>query len=358
MSGIFGALSVADSDRVFNSTVGQRAIFETAMEYVNRINEDLDRAMSIFVEETTSDYKLRYKLPGSGYLQRRSVNGRYASVKATGQWDVAFPLEDFGAQISGNDIDFRKMTIKELERHLMTVTAQNVNTVRFEILKALMNNAADTFVDEDWGSLIVQPLANNDGTIYPPVLGSSDEADDNHYLESGYAPTAISDINDPLTTIKNELEEHFGVGEAGSDVLVLTNPDAVPGIRLLADFVGVTDKGVNPGQDTAILALLPNGYPGTLIGRAKGVWIAEWRFLPPTYMVGVHTTAPKPLVKRVDPGDMGIPNGLALVAQDEEFPFRNSFWRHRFGLGIANRLNGVVLENGTGGTYTVPTLYQ
>lgn len=358
MSGIFGALTVADSDRVYNAGVGQRVIFETAMEYVNRINEDLDRAMGIFVGETTSDYKLRYKLPGSGYLQKRSIQGRYASVKATGQWDVALPLEDYGAQLSSNDIDWKRMTIKELDRHLQTIVTQNINTTRFEILRALMNNAADTFVDEEWGSLTIQPLANNDGTLYPPVLGSSDEADDNHYLESGYAPTAISDTNDPLTLIRNELEEHFGVGEAGSDVLVLTNPDATPDIRALTGFVGVTDKGINPGQDTAVLASMPTGYPGTLIGRAKGVWIAEWRHLPATYMIGIHTTAPKPLFRRVDPTDMNVPVGLHLVATQEEFPFNGSFWRNRFGLGVANRLNGVVLENGTGGTYSVPTLYQ
>src|SRR3972149_8855219 len=198
MSGIFGALTVADSDRVFSATVGQRVIYETAMEYIARINADLEAVLSVFVDETTEEYKRRYKLPGGGYLQRRSTNGRYAAVKATGQWDVAFPLEDFGAQIAGNDIDFRKMTIRELDRHLDTVVAQNVNTVRHEMLRALMNSADDTFVDEDWGSLTFKPLANSDGTLYPPVLGSSDDADDQHYLESGYAPTAISDTNDPL----------------------------------------------------------------------------------------------------------------------------------------------------------------
>ena len=358
MSGIFGAIGVSDSDRVFSATVGQRVIYETAMEYIARINADLDAAMAVFVDESTDEYKRRYKLPGGGYLQRRSNNGRYGSVKASGQWDVAFPLEDFGAQLSANDIDWKKMTIKELDRHLDTVVAQNVNSVRFEILKALMNNAADSFVDEDWGTLTVQPLANNDGTLYPPVLGATDDADDMHYLESNYAPTSISDTNDPLTTIKNELEEHFGVNEDGSDVIVFSHPDAIPDIRELKTFVGVTDKGVVVGQDTATLKMIVPGHPGTLIGRCKGVWVVEWRHLPATYMIGLHMGAPKPLVKRVDPRDMGIPDGLNLVATDEEFPFMGSFWRNRFGFGVGNRLNGVVLENGTGGSYTVPSAYQ
>jgi len=36
----------------------------------------------------------------------------------------------------------------------------------------------------------------------------------------------------------------------------------------------------------------------------------------------------------------------------------DSFWRHRMGYGVANRLNGVVMELAAGGTYTIPTVYQ
>jgi hypothetical protein len=32
-------------------------------------------------------------------------------------------------------------------------------------------------------------------------------------------------------------------------------------------------------------------------------------------------------------------------------------WRTRFGVGVANRLNAVVMELGSGGTYTIPTGY-
>jgi len=45
------------------------------------------------------------------------------------------------------------------------------------------------------------------------------------------------------------------------------------------------------------------------------------------------------------------------VAEQQEFPLNESFWMAREGYGVANRLNGVVLELGTGGTFTVPTAY-
>ena len=57
---------------------------------------------SLFVAETTSDHKRRYKLPGGGTLQRTAGAGRYGAVKAFGSWDIGLPLEDFGAQIAGS----------------------------------------------------------------------------------------------------------------------------------------------------------------------------------------------------------------------------------------------------------------
>jgi hypothetical protein len=74
-------------------------------------------------------------------------------------------------------------------------------------------------------------------------------------------------------------------------------------------------------------------------------------------MLAVHLEAPAPVIKRVDPAATGLGRGLQLVAEDESFPFTASFWRHRFGFGVGNRLNGVVMELGTGGTYTVPAAY-
>ena len=46
-----------------------------------------------------------------------------------------------------------------------------------------------------------------------------------------------------------------------------------------------------------------------------------------------------------------------MVAQEKKHPIERLTWRHRFGFGVRNRLNGVVMELGTGGTYTIPTAY-
>jgi hypothetical protein len=357
MSGIFGALNINDSDRVFLSTMGQRVIYDAIQQVLAQHNADMMAAMGVFVDQTTSDYKLRYKLPGGGRLQRLATQAPSGAVKSYGSWDVAFPLEGFGAQIAGNRIDMAYMTVQDLNRHIDTVTQQDINTVRFEILKALLNSGQDTFVDPLWGSLSIEPLANGDSVVYPPVLGSETEATENHYVETGYLASAISDTNNPYESLAGELEEHFGAPTGGSNIVAFINNAQTALTTALSDFTEVVDRYTAAGASRDTLSVLPPSLPGRVVGRTNGVWVVEWRFIPANYILGVHLDAPKPLVQRVDPADTGLPQGLTLVATDEEHPITSSYYEHRFGFGVGNRLNGVVAELGNGGTYTVPTAY-
>lgn len=358
MSQIFGHLNISDSEYVMSGAVGQEVLWDSAQAYLAKVNAEVARVMSLFVEETTEKYKRRYALPaGGGYLQRRNSDGTYGAVKATGSWDVAFPLEDFGAQLATNDVDMRYMTIGDLDRWMQTVVIQDVNTVRHHILKALLNNAADTFVDPIWGSLSIQPLANGDSVVYPPVDGSEAEATENHYLESNYASASISDSNNPFVTIVDDLIHHFGIDMLGANVATLINSAERAKVEALTEFEEVPDRYIRPGDDTAVLTSVPANLPGNVIGRVSGSWVSVWNWIPANYMLGIYMDAPKPLVQRIDPAETGLGSGLQLIQQYDEFPFQGSFWRHRFGLGAGNRLNGVVMELGTGGTYTVPTGY-
>lgn len=357
MSGIFGSLNINDTDRVFLSTLGQRVVYDAISEVLAQHNADLDAALNVFVEETTGDHKRRYKLPGGGRLQRLNTQSPAAAVKAYGQWDVAFPLEGFGAQMAGNRIDMAYMTVQDLDRHLNTITQQNLNTTRFEMLKALLNSSQDTFVDPQWGSLSIEPLANGDAVTYPPALGSESEATDTHYLESGYAASAISDTNNPFPTVRDELEEHFGATQGGSNIVSFINNAETPEVEALSDFDPVNDRFTEPGANRDTLFGLPAMMPGRVIGRCNGVWVVEWRWIPANYLLALHLDAPRPLIRRVDPAETGLPVGLTLVAESDTHPISASHYENRFGFGAGNRLNGVVMEFGTGGSYTTPTAY-
>lgn len=358
MASIFGHLNISDTDRVFNTTLGQRVIWDAATDYVNRANAELNEAMALFVARTTDEFKLRYKLAGGGFLQMRGDDGRYGAVKAQGAWDVAFPILDAGAMIVGNDVAMAYMTMAELENHINTIVVQNVNTVRHWLLRRIFKSTTDTFVDPLHGSLTIQPLANGDTVVYPPAVGATEEATDNHYLESGYAETGISDTNDPYEVVVPELEEHFGQTPGGSNIVSFINDTARAETQALTDFFEVKDDFIRTGANTDVPVNLPR-VPGRIIGRHKaGTWISVWNFVPANYLVAIHLEADPPLIKRVDPADTGLGVGLQLVATHKEFPFEESIWRHRFGFGAGNRLNGVVMEFGTGGSYGAPSAYS
>lgn len=357
MSGILGTLGLTEAaaERTYVSTLGQSLVYDAVQEELAKYNTQLAQVMGLFVEGTTTDHKRRYELPGGGYLQPMGTQAQPAAVKSYGNWDVAFPLNDFGAQFARTRVSMAYMSVAQLNKHLDTIMIQDLNTVRLEIMKSLLDSAGYTFADPIWGSLSVVPLANGDSVVYPPALGSDTEATETHYLETNYAASAISSTNNPCVTVRDELEEHFGTPTGGSNIVLLATPTICNYIEALADFDPVNQRFVTPGANADIINGLPASMPGRIRGVCDSVWIVEWRYLPANYAIAVHADAPKPLLIREDPADTGLAGGLQLVAEDDEFPFRSSFYSHRFGFGVGNRLNGVALEFGTGGSYTVPT---
>lgn len=357
MTAIFGLIGLNDSDYAYVNTAGQALVFGAANMYIAKANQDMLDAIGVFVEEVTETYKERYKLPGGGRLQKRGGQAQSAAVKAAGAWDVAYPLEDFGAQVAETDVAMAYMTPQEFQRHVDTVIAQNANTVRHEILYRIFNNTQRSFVDPQWATLLVEPLANGDAALYPPVLGSESEATENHYLESGYAAASISDTNNPYATMVDELEEHFGDRTGGNNIVTFINQAQVAKTSDLTDFDEVPDRFIRVGSNTDVPESLPL-VPGKIIGRVSGTWVVQWRWIPSGWMFSMHLDEVPPLKMRVDPAATGLGRGLQLVAREEKYPIESAHWRHRFGVGTGNRLNGVVMELGTGGTYSIPTAYQ
>jgi hypothetical protein len=176
-------------------------------------------------------------------------------------------------------------------------------------------------------------------------------------LESNYAANAISNINNPFPVMVAELTEHFGNPTGGSNIIVLMNVAQVPLVRALAEFTPVDQRFVMAGADTDLATNLPQ-VPTTarVLGYGYDCWMVQWDYIPAGYMIAIQEDAPKPLFERVDPSDTGIPTGLHF--RDEE-TLSGKRWQavNRYGFGVANRLNGVVMEFGVGGTYTIPPAF-
>lgn len=357
MASIFGILDLDSSDRVFVNTVGQAVVYDAVNELVDRWNTEVAQMLSVFVSEETEIFKERFRSPAGGYLERRGQLSTTGAVQISGSYDVAYPLEDFGAQVAGDDVSLAYLSLQELQMHLTSVFTRDANTIRFELLKALFNDTQDTFTDSLHGSLSIEPLANGDAVVYPPVIGSGTEATDDHYLEAGYLTSGVSDANNPLVTMRDEVEEHFGIQAAGSNMIAFIANAEKSAIESLTDYDQIIDNKIKPGADTDVVTGLPAGLPGNVIGRSNGIWVVEWRHLPATYMLGIDPDQLSPVKLRVDPADTGLARGLGLISSNDKYPFTDSHWRHRFGFGVANRLNGVAMEVANGGGWTIPTAY-
>lgn len=362
MANIFGEMGVRDSDRLFNNTIGQQVIYDESQKFVDLYNRDIAAATACLVGGTTDLYKERYKLAGGGTMQRRGRNGKPGASKASGSWDVAYPIYDFAEALATDDVSMAYMTAQEYTLHLQGIFNKDAATYRFEMLRALFNNASSVFKDELYGDLTVQPLANTDGTLYPPVLGATAEAEASCYAGTNYLTAAISDTNNPVKTAVDALQSRYGTPTGGAAIAYFYNPAEHAKLSALTDFVKVTYTYVEAGDNTATVKI--PGIPPVLLqgswevtGTCNGAVMCKWANVPATYSLAVHLDAPPPLIERVDPADTGLGVGLQLIAKDIEDFFESSYWRHRYGLAARNRLNGFVQQLVASTTYTPPTIY-
>ena len=349
MINLFGAIGLSESDRLFNGTIGQRVIYEATQEWIDLYNLDLVAATEIFVNGRTDKAKERYRLPGGGMMQRRGRSALPGAVKAGGYWDVGYPLIDFGDVLATDDITYAYMTTAEYSLHLQNISNRDVNTYRFEMLRAMFNNLPYVFQDETLGAVNVQSLANGDATLYPPVLGSAVESTASLFGVAGYAPSLISDVNNPIKPMVAALQARFGTPTGGSNIAIFINNSERAAISALTDFVRIQYRFVQPGVNTATVIvpgvderLLKSSWE--VIGTCSGAVICQWAFITPGYLMAVHMDAPPPLVERIDPINTGLGAGLQLVMKDQDLIFQTAFWRHRYGIAVQNRLNGYLMQ--------------
>ncbi len=359
MSSVFGVLGVADTEAAFVANMGQQLIFDAINLVLGYHNEDVAKATNVFVKKNTEKFKMRWLSPGSGMMSPAGVDplAPGPAVQRYGYWDVSFQLSGWEEAVSNSRVGLAYMTLAELNAHIDAITERNIARHRQRILIALMEDTNLAWTDPIHGALTIRRLANTDGALYPVLPGAAAEAEDDHYAETAYAIANITDINNPLVTLRNEIVEHFGGRRTGGqEIVVLNNADATAYIEALTGFVPVGDRHVNYGADTD-LADVTDKFPGRLYGRHSGVWCVEWAWMPATYMMGVHIQYP-PLMRRVDTAASGLPMGLSLVARDRDHPLESAYYADRFGYGAGNRLSAAVLEvSGGDATYTPPTAY-
>jgi len=359
MSALAGILNISDTERAFVNTVGQQVVFDAVNQLLADYNAEVANQVSVFIDRETEKFSMRYLLPGGGKLQRVGRQAPAGAMKRYGYYDVAFPLRGWGAELAGDRVDMAYMSIAELDAHLDTIMIQDLNTLRWRILTSIFEDTNLTFTDPIHGSLTVRRLANTDGTTYPPVVGSESEADDDHYHLAGYTVANISNSNNPIITLRDEIAEHFGgIGSTGRNFVFFHANDSLAKLKALTDYTEIPDRFITLAADTEYAKGMFPSVPGRVHGRAEGVWLSEWDgWIPDTYCICVLLEVGAPLLKRVDPVDTGLGRGLQLVATDYNHPMQRASYEHRYGLGCGNRLSAACMQIAADSEYTPPTAY-
>ncbi len=358
MSNQYGVLMLNPDANALIASLNIKEVWDTANAYIAQYNAEMVAASAALVERTEVQPKTRYYLAGGGQMQRSGGYAQAHALKPYGYWDVAFPIEEFRDQIAGTRNTFSKMTLQKLQAALNTITARNNNTRKFEMLKALFTDTARTFGDDEYGDLTIQPLANADSVLYPPLQGTTTETTLDSYEETNYLATAIDDTNNPIAYVAAKLIARFG---SGPNKVAFFHLDEKAEVEDLTDFEPVIDPKISPGANTDRVTSAPADCPGEIIGRCNGMWVSIWADIPSGYMFAMDLDEPRPLIERVPETGSGIPRGLHVVVDGGDsgnYPWLQTHYEDHFGYGVGNRLNGYVLEFATGGTYTVPTIYQ
>ena len=243
-----------------------------------------------------------------------------------------------------------KMTVADANRLTAFMLAGDRVWVRDQILAALFETTAYNYIDPQYGTLSVQPLANGDAVAYDRNGGAP--AVDTHQL---FHNNDIVDLADPFPAIREELMEH---PENSGEVLALMPSSRRAEIEALTGFHKVADPNIAQSiASDRLVGSLGVSVPGEVIGyHDAGVWIAEWKSLPADYGIAVTTGGEPALAMREEP-ERSL-QGFYQVPEDRnDHPFYERQWARHAGFGAWNRVGALVIEIDDS-SYGIPSGYN
>lgn len=316
---------------------------------LRKFQQERDQTYALIVDSTTTAATAIVREAGYDEGQELGPDGRPLETHVGGKYEIGLPVKRIGWALGWNRETFAHMTVADLDREVAAKTAGNARRHSREMRKALMLKGNYTFVDEIHGSLTVRRLANTDGTMY-----GTPGAEDNHYLTSGYAASAITPTNNPFATLATEVREHF---TSDTRIVAFVNSAQVAIIQSgLTTFVDTGVEGIVPANSTAVANAPGLSVPGYFLGidSASGVYVYVWDGIPANYILAGAVDEAAPLRRRI-PVPVSL-QGFQLLEEERHLPFYKRTWMELFGYGVSNRLSFASMFLDAGSTYTDPTL--
>jgi hypothetical protein len=242
------------------------------------------------------------------------------------------------------------------------------NRLMFTRVMRQVFNSTTKVADIDGESVNVYPFYNGDTMVPPKWKNTVHTTGHNHYLESGASVVDSGDLDD----MQNHLTHHGYTSIRGYRLVLLVNPQEGETIRAFARDQGDKYDFLPSANIGGGLYVPPNGgiigapplanLPGLLsIGTYGQFTVVEEDYIPAGYMfafaTGGELNVGNPVGIRQH--EQSSLQGLRLVkGRDNDYPLIDSFYLHGMGTGVRHRGAGVVMEIGSGGTYTIPSDYD
>lgn len=342
------------------STVEVQTLQTAITSSLEMSNKQVDALIAIMVEKGI-DYKIRYQLPGGGTLQPLDEFGEPLPVQPTAVYDVAFPLQMGGTAWGTNRLSRAKATVGDVNAWVWDAMLKDIDWVRRHILAAIFTNTTWTYTDEQWGDLVVQPLANNDTVKY--VLVNGTVATDNHYFAQA---ASIADATDPYSAIYTALAHH--PSNSGPFVSYIAT-DLVASTMALTAFAEVRDPDVLYSTTNPVIAgepVNPNdnqygsgndilGFGDRILGKVDNMWVVEWSSLPSSYIVS-HARGASDVVEMREEPEAEL-QGFFPEFDPGNGNLQKTKMIRRAGFGIKNRVGACVTRIGNA-SYAIPTGYS
>jgi len=259
----------------------------------------------------------------------------------------------------------RDADVRQVESVMNSILSADNKLVTGTILRRLFDPAP---TKNEFGHRVYGLYNGTDGITPPPYLGRTFPESENHYIASQSAQIDSADIEDAVRLVTRK-----GYGaEAGSQVLILANPDEAEDIMAwrageLSRSDGPTARYDFIPAKTAPPYLQPDNIVGEQIsGDFHGIpvlgsygesWLIQSDFVPSGYVAVVASAGPNRVSNVM--GFREHPNtayrGLRMIPGAGPYPLVTSYNQRSFGVGVRQRGAAVCVQVTNSSTYTKPT---
>lgn len=253
--------------------------------------------------------------------------------------ELSVGIKDFDLRYAYTWARILESTAAELDgRHAAALQA-DVRLLLKQVLRAALTKAGLTL-----GGVTSPAFYNGDGTVPPPVKNTTFTGSHNHYLVTAGASIASTDLD----AIEADLVHHG----FDTDLVLMVNRAQMNGVKAINGFV----PSASQVHDIKYTNMVGDPYFGSYSRLA----ILEEDWLPPGYMFafsaqGGPNAQQNPIAFResINPAARGL---ILQRGTNPEYPLADSFYYRKFGVGVRQRGNGVVMQVTTNATYTSPVL--